>query len=204
MTVQTFGIILGVLGFLISVYNFFSAIRRSTVIPQPELLAELRGYLDLTFRECRAVKPRLDFDRYQLDKGQRPSIPPRPRAFDTALERLPELGRTVSSVGQDQMEIFQYLIRDTADHWDRLKECIDTDPVNLNAMESAKRLRRLCYMVEKFLPEYIDGITAINKKGGLWKRFKYRDHRPFVYKLFRWTPLRRAVTEYERALIDRE
>jgi hypothetical protein len=203
MTAQTFGIILGVLGFFISIYNLFSAIRRSTVVPQAELLAELRGYLDLTVRQCQTVRPRLDFDRYLLHTGHRPEIPGRPGEFDTALRRLPELGGTLSSIGQDQIEIFQYLIRDITYFWDILKQCTDSDPVNVNALENARRLKRLCFMVDQFLPEYVSAITSINK-GNLWKRFRYRDHRPIVYKLFRWTPLRQAVNDYERILMARE
>jgi hypothetical protein len=56
-------------------------------------------------------------------------------------------------------------------------------------------------MIEKFFPDYVDAITSINK-GNLWKRFRYRDHRPFTCKLFRWSPLQRAVSEYERAITE--
>lgn len=203
MSAQAFGTILGVLGFVISVYNLFSAIRRSTVIPQAELLAELRGYLALTVRECQSVRPRLSFDRHLLHTGHRPDIPARPAGFDKAVERLPELGGTISSIGQRQIEMFEYLIRDTAYFWDILKQCTSSDPVNLNALENARRLKRLCLMVEKFLPQYVDAITSINK-GNLWMRFKYRDHRPIVYKVFRWTPLTADINEYERVLMERE
>lgn len=203
MTAQTLGTILGVLGFFISIYNLFAAIRRSTVIPQAELLAELRRYLDLTVRECQTVKPRLSFDRYGLETGQRPQIPQRPAEFDKALERLPELGGTISSIGQDQIEIFHYLLRDITYFWDLLKQCVDSDPVNVNALENARRLKRLCFMVDNFLPEYVGAVTSINK-GNIWKRFKYRDHRPVIYKTFRWTPLRAAVSDYERILMARE
>lgn len=200
MTVQNVGIVLGVLGFFISVYNLVSAIRHRTVKAQPELLAELRGYLDTALRECRQVKVRLDFDRYQLHTGYKPEIPARPAEFDNAIGRLPELGFTITSIGQRQIDMFLYLIKDATYFWDVLKTCVDADPVNVNALENAQRLRRLCLMIEKFFPEYVDAITAINK-GDLWKRYKYRDHRSVAYKIFRWTPLRRAVTDYERALM---
>ncbi|OCB58460.1 hypothetical protein A5722_07225 [Mycobacterium vulneris] len=113
---------------------------------------------------------------------------------------MPELGFTITSIGQRQIELLHYLIKDSTYYWDALKTCVDADPVNANALDFAQRLRRLCLMIEKFFPEYVDAITDINK-GNLWKRYKYRDHRPAVYKVFRWTPLNESVSAYERALM---
>ncbi|MDX1881709.1 hypothetical protein SBE55_28390 [Mycolicibacterium sp. 141076] len=191
--------ILGVLGFLLSLYNWWSAIRNKTVNPQPQLLAELRGYLDTAVKECQQVKGQLTFDRYLIHTGFRPEIRPRPAEFDTAINRLPELGFTITSVGQRQIDMFHYLIRDATYFWDNLRVSVQADPVNQSALEQAQRLRRLCLMIEKFLPEYVDAIRDINK-AHVWKRFKYRDHHAFTYKLFRWTPLNTAINEYERVL----
>ena len=197
--------ILGVLGFIISVYNFVAAVRNKTVNPQPQLLAELRGYLDTAARECGQVKGRLRFDRYQLmQEGARPNIPVRPPEFDDAIRRLPELGFTLTSVGQSQIELFRHLIEQTAYFWDNLRICLESnDPANFGALEPAQRLRRLCLIIEKFVPEYVDAVTDINK-GNLWKRYKYRDHRELTYKVFRWTPLSRAVNDYETELVEAE
>jgi hypothetical protein len=71
--------------------------------------------------------------------------------------------------------------------------------MNLAAMEFAPRLKRQCRIIEEFFPTYVGAVTSINK-GNLWKRFRYRDHRAITYKVFRWTPLQRAVSEYERSL----
>ncbi|MCA2254812.1 hypothetical protein JF710_16655 [Mycobacterium intracellulare] len=192
--------ILGVLGFVISVYNLVSAIRNRTVNPQPQLLAELRGYLDFTLQQCQQVKHRLNFDRYSLHIGQLPDIPTRPIELDTAIEKMPELGFTITSVGQRQIELLHMLIRDVAYNWDTVKSCLGTDnPANTSVLEFSEKLRRRCLIVEKFFPVYVETVTAINK-GNIWKRYKYRDHRSFTYKVFRWTPLSHAVNDYDRAL----
>lgn len=203
MTKEQIGIILGVLGFFISVYNLVSAIRHRTVKAQPELLAELRGYLDTAVRECRQVKVQLDFDRYLLHTGHRPEIRPRPAEFDKAIDRMPELGFTVTSIGQRQIEVLLSLIRDVTYNWDLVKSCMDADPVNMNGLDFAKVLRRRCVLVERFFPDYVNAITRINK-GNLWKRYRYRDHREFVYKLFRWKPLNQAVWAYDERERQRE
>jgi hypothetical protein len=199
MTLQNFGIGVGVLGFCISVWNWLSAIRNRTVNPQPQLLAELRSYLDLTVHECQQVKHRLGFDRHQLYLEQKPEIPPRPQGFDQAVERMPELGFTITSVGQKQVEMLLWLIREIRYNWDNVNSCLDSDPMNTNALEFSEKLKRYCLLVEKFFPAYADAVRDINK-GKVWKRFRYRDHGRVVCKVFRWTPLNQAVSEYDRAL----
>jgi hypothetical protein len=203
MTMQSFGIILGVLGFFISVYNWISAIRHRTVNPQPELLAELRGYIETAANSCQQLRPQLNFDRHLLDTGHRPQINSRPTEFDTANKRMPELARTVTSVSQSQIELLQRLIQDLTYNWDVLIQCVISDPINVNALEFSGMLKKHTLMVKRIFPTYVDDLTAINK-GNIWKRFKYRDHRDFTYKVFRWKPLNVAIrefeTEYERAL----
>jgi hypothetical protein len=97
-------------------------------------------------------------------------------ASTNAIERMPELGFTITSVGQRQIELLHVLIRDVSYNWDILKTCIDADPVNTNALEFSEKLRRLSLIVEKFFPVYVDAVKDINK-GNIWKRYKYRDHR---------------------------
>lgn len=194
--------LLGVLGFVIGVCNSVAAVRNRTVNPQPELLAELRNYLDVALRSCQQVRLRLNFDRHQiLTVGDRPDIPPRPTEFDDAIERMPELGSTITSIGQRQIGLLHVLIKGVSENWNNVTTCIDAKPMSVNALDFAQRLRRQCLIVEKFFPDYVDAITSINK-GNLWKRYRYRDHRPIIYKIFRWTPLQQAVSEYERTLTE--
>lgn len=202
MTVETFGIVLGVLGFALSVYNWLDALRSRTVKAQAELLAELRGHLAFALYECQTVRHQLTFDQHMLHTGYRPEIRRRPKEFDEAIARLPELSFTINSIGQRQIEMLHYLIKDSASYWDLLKSCTDSDPVNFNALDNANRLRRLCKMIEKFFPEYIDAVIDKGTVGSLWKRYKYRDHRPVVYRVFRWTPLQQAVNDYEKVLME--
>jgi hypothetical protein len=205
VAIQTFGTILGVLGFVISVYNLVSAIRSRTVNPQPPLVTELRGYIETAAKSCQQLRPQLNFDRHLLHTGHRPQINSGPAEFETAIKRMPELGRTVTSVGQRQIELLNMLITNVTYSWDALNNCVISDPVSLNALEFSQKLKKQTRMVERFFPTYVDALTAINK-GSIWKRFKYRDHRDFTYKVFRWTPLDRAIrefeTEFDRALRD--
>jgi hypothetical protein len=147
MTIQSFGTILGVLGFVISVYNLVSAIRNRTVNPQPPLLAELRGHIDTAANSCQQLRPRLDFDRFLLHSGHKPEIPPRPAEFDTAIQRMPELSRTVTSVGQRQIEILHMVIQNVSYNWHTLNSCVASDPVNVNALEFSQKLKKLTLMV---------------------------------------------------------
>jgi hypothetical protein len=135
MTLQSISGILGVLGFVIGVYNLVSAIRNRTVIPQPPLLAELRNYLDVAHRACSQLRLRLNFDRYSLHTGHKPNIPPRPGEFEDAIKRMPELGFTITSIGRQQIALLHVLIRNTNENWEILQSCLDADPVNVNALE---------------------------------------------------------------------
>lgn len=152
MTLESYGTILGVLGFAISVYNLFSAIRSRTVNPQPPLLAELGGYLELTAKACQQLRPQLNFDRHLLHTGHRPQINPRPAEFDTAISRMPELGRTVTSIGQHQIALLTVLINNVSHNWDVLNSCVISDPVNVSALEFSQKLKRQTRMVERFFP----------------------------------------------------
>jgi hypothetical protein len=82
------------------------------------------------------------------------------------------------------------------------RSCLDADPINPHALESAAKLKRQCQFIDKFFPDYIEALIEMNKRGGIWARFRYRDHHPLTYKVFRWTPLKQAVNEYDRALRD--
>jgi hypothetical protein len=192
--------LLGVLGFVISVWTAVGAIRNRTVFPQPQLLAELRGYLDVAHRTCSHLGVQLNFDKSLLESGHKPNVLPRPAEFDEAIKRMPELGFTITSIGQRQIVLLHMLITSVNGDWIALESCLNSDPVSMTALECARRLRRQCLIIGKFFPNYVDAITRINK-GKLWNRFKYRDHSSITYKLFRWTPLQPAVIEYERTLV---
>lgn len=191
--------LLGVLGFVISVTNLWSTSRHRTVKSQPELLSELRSYLDVAFHACSNVRLRLNFDRYQLENSPKPDIGTRPPELDQAVARMPELGFTITSVGQQQINLLKALIQGASENWKRVEDCLNAKPLNPNALEFSGHLKRQCRIIEKFFPEYVDAVTAINK-GNMWKRFKYRDHRALTYKFFRWKALQTRVTEYERFL----
>jgi hypothetical protein len=134
----------------------------------------------------------------------RPNIPRRPEnGFADAVERMPELSKTITSVGQLQIDLLHRIVKAADDYWERLQSCIDADPINVNALDFAAKLKRQCRMIESFFPEYIDALIKINKTGRLWKRFRYRDHRPLTYKVFRWAPLDQAVRDFEQSLIKR-
>ena len=194
--------VLGVLGFLISSGHVVLSARNQTINPQPPLLAELRRYLDDVYESCRQVCVNLNLDSHMIRTNVRPNIPRRPEnGFADAIERMPELGKTITSVGQLQIDLLHRIVETADYHWKTLQSCIDADPINVNALDFAAKLKNNCRIIERFFPEYIDALIEINKKGNLWKRYRYRDHGPFTYKLFRWTPLQRAVSEYERTLM---
>jgi hypothetical protein len=201
MSLQSVTGVLGVFGFVISVYNLVSAMRSRTVNPQPVLLAELRGYLDVAQHACSQMRLRLNFDRHQIITGPKPEIPPRPSEFDDAINRMPELGFTITSIGQKQIALLHALIQGANYNWKTVQDCLDAEPMNLNVMDFAQRLKRQCSIIEKFFPTYVDAVTSINK-GNLWKRFKYRDHHPLTYKITKWTPLQQAVSGYERSIME--
>lgn len=191
--------LLGVLGFVISVTTLWSTTRNRTVKPQPELLSELRNYLDFALMACSNVRLRLNFDRYQLEHSPKPDIGTKPRELDEAVARMPELGFTITSIGQQQINLLKVLIQGASENWKSVEACLDAKPLSYNALEFSRNLKRQCRIIEKFFPEYVDAVTAINK-GNMWKRFKYRDHRAATYKIFRWKPLHQRVNEYERFL----
>jgi hypothetical protein len=192
--------VLGVLGFILGVVNFFSGLRSRTVNSQPALIAELRGYLDGVYQGCRQIGINLNLDSHAIHTNIRPNLPRRPEnGFAEAIEKMPELGKTVTSIGQRQVDLLHQIVRGADDHWTNLEACIDADPINPMALEFAAKLRRQCRIIDKFFPEYIDTLIKIND-GKIWKRFRYHDHRPLTYKIFRWTPLQDAVRDYDADL----
>lgn len=199
MSVQSIGTILGVLGFFISVYNFVSTIRHRTVNDQPQLVAELRGYIETAHNASQQLRPTLNFDRYAIHTGQRPHIPAPPPTYGEAIARMPELGATVTAISQRDVVLMHGLIKTSYDDWITLNNCLISDPINENALEFSGKLNRKCLIIEKFFPDYVTALTAINK-GNIWKRYRYRDHAQFTYRLFGWKPLARAVSEYEQSL----
>lgn len=193
--------LLGVLGFVISVTTLVSTTRNRTVKPQAELLSELRDYLDVAHKACSNVRLRLNFDRYQLEHSSKPDIGKRPAELDQAVARMPELGFTITSIGQLQINLLKALIHGASGNWESVQNCLDAKPLSYNALEFSRNLQRQCRIIEKFFPEYINAVTAINK-GNLWKRFKYRDHGALTNKIFRWKPLNKRVHEYEKFLLE--
>ena len=193
--------VIGVLGFVLGVVNYFGGLRSSTINSQPGLVADLRGHLDYVYESCRQIGINLNLDSHSIHTNVRPNLPARPaNGFADAIANMPELGKTVTSVGQKQVDLLRQIVDGADYNWKHLENCIDADPINPMALEFAAKLKRQCQIINRFFPRYIDALVEINKTGKLWKRFRYKDHRPITYRVFRWTPFADEVNQYDRLL----
>lgn len=189
------------LGFVLGVVNYFGGLRSSTINSQPGLVADLRGHLDYVYESCRQIGINLNLDSHSIHTNVRPNLPARPaNGFADAIANMPELGKTVTSVGQKQVDLLRQIVDGADYNWKHLENCIDADPINPMALEFAAKLKRQCQIINRFFPRYIDALVEINKTGKLWKRFRYKDHRPITYRVFRWTPFADEVNQYDRLL----
>lgn len=196
--------VVGVLGFVLGVVNYFGGLRSSTINPQPPVIAALRGHLDYVYKSCSQIGINLDLDSHSIHMNRRPNLPARPaNGFADAIAEMPELGKTITSVGQKQVDLLHSIVQAADYNWANLESCVASDPINPMALDFAATLKRFCRIIDRFFPRYIDALIEINQTGKLWKRFRYKDHRPLTYKVFRWIPLQQEMSNYERELRER-
>jgi len=113
------GIILGVLGFVISLFNAGATIRQRTIGNQAQLLSQLRPLLDDPRQYLIELRRSLNFDRLDVDQ-HRAQIPDPPRVLLDSLKEIPALSGQLLSPSSARIEHIRDLMNSTYGHWDEL------------------------------------------------------------------------------------